>query len=77
MEPGLRTTVREIVLEFPQAAGVFESLGIDYCCGGKQTLEEACRHVGVTVETVRTELQQSAMPLSEPPFSIGWSQITR
>ena len=62
MEPGPRTTVREIVLQFPQAAGVFESLGIDYCCGGKQTLDEACRQVGVTVETVRTKLQQSTIP---------------
>jgi regulator of cell morphogenesis and NO signaling len=62
MEPDSRTTVREIVLEFPQAAGVFESLGIDYCCGGKQTLDEACRQAGVTVETVRTKLQQSANP---------------
>jgi len=42
MELDSRTTVREIVLDLPQAAGVFESLGIDYCCGGKHTLDEAC-----------------------------------
>jgi regulator of cell morphogenesis and NO signaling len=34
--------VREIVVENPGAARVFERLGIDYCCGGGQSLEEAC-----------------------------------
>ena len=60
MKADSRTTVREIVLEFPHVAGVFESLGIDYCCGGKRTLNEACRKAGVAVETIRTMLQQSA-----------------
>jgi regulator of cell morphogenesis and NO signaling len=40
-------TVGELALERPGAARVFESLGIDYCCGGKQTLEQACRAAGV------------------------------
>ena len=35
-------TVAELVLERPSRSRVFESLGIDYCCGGKKTLEEAC-----------------------------------
>lgn len=62
MESDSRMTVREIVLEFPQAAGVFESLGIDYCCGGKHTLGEACRLAGVGVEAVRTKLEQPGSP---------------
>lgn len=36
------TTVRELAQEFPGAARVFERLGIDYCCGGNKSLEEAC-----------------------------------
>lgn len=35
-------TVAELVLERPARSRVFESLGIDYCCGGKKSLEEAC-----------------------------------
>ena len=35
-------TVRELAIEFPQATRVFEKLGIDYCCGGGKSLEEAC-----------------------------------
>jgi regulator of cell morphogenesis and NO signaling len=35
-------TVREIALENPATVRVFESLGIDYCCGGRRSLSEAC-----------------------------------
>src|SRR5215469_18333114 len=36
------TPVRDIVVEVPSAIPVFEQFGIDYCCGGKHTLAEAC-----------------------------------
>ena len=36
-------TVRELALENPAATRVFEKLGIDYCCGGNKSLDEACR----------------------------------
>lgn len=35
---------------------MFESFGIDYCCGGDQTLEEACIEEGIEVATVRERL---------------------
>lgn len=38
----IEQTVGQIVTERPGRSRVFESLGIDYCCGGKQTLAEAC-----------------------------------
>jgi len=34
-------TLGGIVAERPQTAVVFERLGLDYCCGGQKTLEEA------------------------------------
>ena len=36
------TPVRDIAVEYPTAIPVLERLGIDYCCGGKHTLAEAC-----------------------------------
>lgn len=45
-------TVREIAIEVPYAPRVFESLGIDYCCGGKKPLAEACAASGVALESV-------------------------
>jgi regulator of cell morphogenesis and NO signaling len=35
-------TIAELVLERPARSRTFESLGIDYCCGGKKTLEAVC-----------------------------------
>jgi len=35
--------VRQFVVERPSRARIFERFGIDYCCGGKTPLEEACR----------------------------------
>jgi len=48
----LDKTVGELALEKPGAARVFEKLGIDYCCGGKQTLEQACRSASIPVDKV-------------------------
>jgi len=35
--------LRDLVLENPALARVFESFGIDYCCGGAKTLADACK----------------------------------
>ncbi|MEP7365304.1 MAG: iron-sulfur cluster repair di-iron protein [Acidobacteriota bacterium] len=40
-------TTREIAIQHPEAVPVFESLGIDYCCGGTRTLGEACERADV------------------------------
>ena len=50
-------TVRELVLEFPAATRVFEKLGIDYCCGGGKTLEEACHEAHVAPDQVMDSLE--------------------
>lgn len=42
---------------------VFERLGIDYCCGGKIPLADACRRKGLDVYQVQRELDAAA---SEP-----------
>ncbi len=46
------TTVGEIVRARPAQSRVFEGLGIDYCCGGKRSLAEACRARGLDPATV-------------------------
>jgi len=45
-------TVSEIAIENPGSTRVFESLGIDYCCGGKIPLKDACFKANVLPETV-------------------------
>jgi len=50
-------TVGELAAENPAATGVFEKLGIDYCCGGSDTLEQACRAARLPLETVRDAIE--------------------
>lgn len=40
-------TTREIAIQHPAAVAVFESFGIDYCCGGTRTLAEACEQAHI------------------------------
>ncbi len=49
-------TVRELALENAGATAIFEKLGIDYCCGGSRTLEEACRAADVPLDRVLESL---------------------
>jgi len=51
------TPVRDIVVEAPTAIPVLEQFGIDYCCGGKYTLAEACTKGNQNVVTVLKELK--------------------
>ena len=46
MAIGHETTVGGLVAQYPGLARVFERFGIDYCCGGKRTLEDAAARAG-------------------------------
>ncbi|MCU1327362.1 MAG: protein of unknown function ScdA-like protein, partial [Bryobacterales bacterium] len=54
----IERTVREIALENPSSVRVFETLGIDYCCGGKRSLSEACSRAEIDVDRVLALLAQ-------------------
>jgi regulator of cell morphogenesis and NO signaling len=53
-------TVREIALEQPTAIRVFEQFGIDYCCGGRKPLAEACAAGNLEVAKVIAALEAAA-----------------
>ncbi|HEY8227933.1 MAG TPA: iron-sulfur cluster repair di-iron protein [Pyrinomonadaceae bacterium] len=65
----LRTnkTVRDLALEIPAATRVFEKMGIDYCCGGKRSLADACAIAGVKFEDVQLELTTAVHARGEEP----------
>ena len=61
-------TVRELALENPAATRVFEKLGIDYCCGGNKSLEQACLAANLPLDKVLDSLEsatQSAQPVQK------------
>jgi regulator of cell morphogenesis and NO signaling len=54
-------SVRELALENPAATRVFEKLGIDYCCGGNQSLEQACRAAKLPIGEVLDSLKAAEL----------------
>ena len=59
MSMTVEKTVRELALENPAATRVFENLGIDYCCGGNKSLEEACRAANLSMDAVIDSLEMA------------------
>lgn len=62
-----------------QAAAVLERYGLDFCCGGKRTLEEACaqRHVDpAAVEGELGRIESDAVPEGEKDASSDPAQLT-
>ncbi len=51
-------TVGQIVARDIRKAEVFRKFGIDYCCGGKKSLRQACDEAQVEVATVEAALNQ-------------------
>jgi regulator of cell morphogenesis and NO signaling len=66
MTPNPAQTVREIAIQNPATVSVFESLGIDYCCGGKRPLAEACQRANLSVDRVLALLSSATNSESEP-----------
>lgn len=54
----LTRTVGQLVTENPRRSKVFERFGIDYCCGGKKPLQEACETSGVASGEVLRALDE-------------------
>jgi regulator of cell morphogenesis and NO signaling len=54
-------TVGELVVERPSRARVFEKFGLDYCCGGKLPLDEACRKKNVDLAKITAALEREEM----------------
>ena len=65
-------TVRELALENPAATRVFEKLGIDYCCGGSQTLERACEAAHVSTNQVVDALAAVSQAASTTAHDRNW-----
>jgi regulator of cell morphogenesis and NO signaling len=52
-------TLGEIAAKDLRKAEVFKKYGLDFCCGGKKTVKEACAEKGIDVTKVEQELQNS------------------
>ena len=69
-------TVREIALEQPTSIRVFERLGIDYCCGGRKPLSEACEARSLKVNAVIAALEEAASGGDEPAMDFAEKSLS-
>ena len=67
-------TLRELVLETPAAPRVLEKLGIDYCCGGNQSLEQACRAANLPIDQVLDSLEAAELATKREGKDRDWQQ---
>lgn len=60
-------TLGQIAAKDLRKAQVFKKYGLDFCCGGKKTVKEACAEKGLDVTRVEQELQnEDKRPASRP-----------
>lgn len=59
-------TLGQIAAKDLRKAQVFRKYGLDFCCGGKKTVKEACSEKGLDVTKVEQELQRAnTLPASK------------
>jgi regulator of cell morphogenesis and NO signaling len=63
------TSLAELARENPSATRVFLRHRLDFCCGGKRTLAEACERSGLDATQILAELEQEAQRGQAAP---GW-----
>ena len=55
------TTLAEIAVTHPAAARVFYRHGLDFCCGGRRSLVDACQARGIDVDALLSEIDKEGV----------------
>ena len=67
-------TLGQLAAKDLRKAQVFKKYGLDFCCGGKKTVREACAEKGLDAAKVEQELQQTARQENSHPIPYDeWS----
>jgi regulator of cell morphogenesis and NO signaling len=75
-----QTTLRTIALDQPATIRVFERFHLDYCCGGKRPLAEACSAQGIDAAQLIVELEEAiagGRPTEIHPQSMSNTELIR
>jgi regulator of cell morphogenesis and NO signaling len=69
-----KETLGQIAAKDLRKAQVFKKYGLDFCCGGKKTVNEACKEKGLDLRKVEEELKQADELPSQRALPYGdWS----
>ncbi len=64
------STVADLVRTYPAAVRILQQHGIDFCCGGKRPLTEACAAAGVTTDALLDEVVRAGTT-----EAVDWSAL--
>ncbi len=67
-------TLGEIAARIPQATRIFEDFGIDYCCGGKKSLQDACTSSQISAQDLLQLIQDSQTTEPETEQMHDWTR---
>lgn len=70
-----RRSLGDLVAERPARARVFEAAGLDYCCRGKRSLEDAAASAGVDVAAVVDDLLAVVEPGDADVDALGPAEL--
>jgi regulator of cell morphogenesis and NO signaling len=65
------TTVADVASALPSSVRVFQHYGIDFCCGGRTPLRDACRQHGVPFAELVAAIETST--LTPAPNAYDWN----
>lgn len=54
----MKTLIGQLVAEDYRLAAVFSKYGIDFCCNGKRTIEEACSEINISTNQIIDEINE-------------------
>ena len=60
------STLAELATTHPAASRVFQRFGLDYCCGGRQALAEACVRKGLDANVILEAIAGEEAPANLP-----------
>lgn len=64
-------TLGQIAAKDLRKAEIFKKYGLDFCCGGKKTVKQACAEKGLDVTKIEQELQQADKNPATRPLPYG------
>ena len=66
-----QTKVKDIAVSNAGARKILEDAGLDYCCGGGKSLQEACLHADVPAEDILKRLRENGRDIT--PEDANWT----
>jgi regulator of cell morphogenesis and NO signaling len=68
------TKIKDIALSHSTARHILEDAGLDYCCGGGKSLQEACLHADVPAEQILKRLSENSAEVG--PNDENWTSAS-